>query len=76
MSSLGGVDDNVNIGGMHMKRLKESAVFRFLRYVMDWTAHRDTIKTLDILTDKELNDIGLSRGGISDLIYRSQTSRN
>jgi uncharacterized protein YjiS (DUF1127 family) len=59
-----------------MNRLKESAVFRFLRYVMDWTAHRDTIKTLDILTDQELNDIGLSRGGISDLIYRSQTSRN
>jgi len=43
---------------------------------MDWTAHRDTIKTLNTLTDKELNDIGLSRGGISDLIYRSQTSRN
>ncbi|MBL4749238.1 MAG: DUF1127 domain-containing protein [Amylibacter sp.] len=43
---------------------------------MDWTAHRDTIKTLDILTDTELNDIGLTRGGISDLIYRSQSSRN
>jgi len=59
-----------------MKSLKESAVVRFLRYVMDWTAHRDTIKTLDTLTDTELNDIGLTRGGISDLIYRSQTSRN
>lgn len=59
-----------------MKWLKESSVVRFIRYVMDWTAHRDTIKTLDILSDKELNDIGLSRGGVSDLIYRSESRRN
>ena len=59
-----------------MKNLKESAVVRFLRYVMDWTAHRDTIKTLDTLIDTELNDIGQTRGGISDLIYRGQTGRN
>lgn len=59
-----------------MNWLKESSIVRFLRYVLDWTAHRDTIKHLNHLTDKELNDIGLNRGGISDLIYRSQSSRN
>ena len=59
-----------------MNWLRETAVVRFIRYVLDWTAHRDTIKTLNILTDKELNDIGLTRGGISDLIYRSESRRN
>lgn len=59
-----------------MNWLKETSVIRFLRYVFDWTAHRDTIKTLNVLSDKELNDIGLTRGGISDLIYRSESRRN
>lgn len=42
-----------------------SALFRGLRKVLShWLARRETISKLNSLSDRELADIGLSRGGI------------
>ena len=34
-----------------------------------WRKHRETIKTLNKLSDRELKDIGLSRGDVDRLIW-------
>lgn len=44
-------------------------VWRYLNYLRTWRKHRDTIKSLNRLSDAELNDIGLSRADIDDLIW-------
>ena len=42
---------------------------RYVNYLKTWRKHRETIKALNKLTDRELADIGLSRGQIDALIW-------
>jgi len=51
------------------KLLKENWIVRYLNYLRTWRMHRDTIKQLNRLTDKELSDIGINRGDIDRLIW-------
>lgn len=44
-------------------------VWRFLKYVQTWRHHRRLIKELNMLTDKELNDIGINRYDIDRLVW-------
>jgi len=53
------------------KLLLENPVVRFLRYAATWHRHRETIKYLYSLSDRELKDVGINRNEIVDLIFRS-----
>jgi len=44
-------------------------VWRYWNYLRTWRQHRETIKQLNQLTDKELNDIGISRTDIDRLVW-------
>lgn len=44
-------------------------VKRYWNYLSTWRKHRETIKTLNKLSDRELKDIGLSRGDVDRLIW-------
>ena len=46
-----------------------SLLKRYLNYLKTWRAHRDAIKTLNRLSNKELRDIGLTRGDIDRLVW-------
>ena len=53
-----------------MKRtIMETMLMRFVRYVIDWRRTRAVIRELNMLTDKQLKDIGISRGEIDYLVY-------
>ncbi len=43
--------------------------WRYMNYLGTWRAHRHTIKQLNKLTDRELNDIGINRSDIDRLIW-------
>jgi len=51
------------------KTIMETMVMRFIRYVLDWRRTRAVIRELNMLTDKQLKDIGLNRGEIDHLVY-------
>lgn len=42
---------------------------RYIRYLVTWRKHRETIKQLNTLTDKELKDLGINRGDIDRLVW-------
>ena len=42
---------------------------RYLNYLKTWRAHRDTIKALNRLSNRELKDIGLTRGDIDRMVW-------
>jgi len=44
-------------------------IWRYWKYLRTWRKHRETIKQLNQLTDKELNDIGISRADIDRLVW-------
>jgi uncharacterized protein YjiS (DUF1127 family) len=44
-------------------------IWRYWNYLRTWRQHRETIKQLNQLTDKELNDIGISRTDIDRLVW-------
>ena len=44
-------------------------IWRYRKYLRTWRKHRETIKQLNQLTDKELNDIGISRTDIDRLVW-------
>jgi uncharacterized protein YjiS (DUF1127 family) len=44
-------------------------VWRYWNYLRTWRLHRETIKELNRLSDRELKDIGISRGDIDRLIW-------
>jgi len=44
-------------------------IWRYWNYLRTWRKHRETIKQLNQLTDKELNDIGISRTDIDRLVW-------
>jgi uncharacterized protein YjiS (DUF1127 family) len=52
-----------------LKYFKEHIIVRYIRYLRTWRAHRETIKQLNSLDNETLQDIGLSRGDISHLIW-------
>jgi len=50
-------------------RILESYIVRFVRYMVDWRRTRAVIRELNMLTDRELKDIGLTRSEITRLAY-------
>lgn len=51
-----------------MRRILKG-LWRFTNYLVTRQEHRATIKQLNMLTDSELNDIGINRCDISRLIW-------
>ena len=51
------------------KKLLETWIMRFLRFVNTWRAHRRIIKELNAMDDKTLQDIGINRCDIDTLIW-------
>lgn len=51
------------------RKILETYLMRFVRYVIDWRKTRSVIRELNMLTDKQLRDIGINRGEIDHLIY-------
>lgn len=47
----------------------ENLLWRYMNYLATWREHREAIKQLNRLTDKELKDIGLTRGDIDRLVW-------
>ena len=43
--------------------------WRFCNYLKTWRLHREAIKQLNSLSDRQLKDIGISRGDIDRLIW-------
>jgi len=43
--------------------------WRYMNYLATWREHRNTIKELNMLTDKELADIGIARADIDRLVW-------
>jgi len=48
---------------------------RYFRYLMTWRRHRETIKTLNRLSDRELKDIGMIRADIDHLVWLDEDRR-
>lgn len=42
---------------------------RFLKYIKTWRNHRQVIKELNMLTNKQLSDIGINRSDIDRLVW-------
>lgn len=43
--------------------------WRYLNYLATWREHRKAIKMLNMLSDRQLKDIGLNRGDIDRLVW-------
>lgn len=50
--------------------------FRFINYMVTWEMHRDAVKHLNKLTDRELKDIGLNRGDIDRMIWFKEDKKD
>lgn len=44
-------------------------VWRYLKYLQTWRAHRKVIKELNAMSDKDLYDIGIARSDIDRLVW-------
>lgn len=55
-----------------MKFLTENIFVRYWKYMKTWRKHRETIKQLNSLTDKDLWDIGITRYQIDELIFKEE----
>ena len=42
---------------------------RYYNYLKTWRKHREVIKELNRLTNRELSDIGINRGDIDRLVW-------
>ena len=51
------------------RKIMETMMMRFVRYVIDWRKTRSVIRQLNMLSDKTLKDIGINRGEIDYLVY-------
>lgn len=56
--------------------IMETYLMRFVRYVIDWRRTRAIIRELNMLSDKSLKDIGISRGEIDYLVYTLEQEQN
>lgn len=54
---------------MSKKKTGVTWFWRYLNFLATWREHRNTIKELNRLTDKELNDIGIARSDIDRLVW-------
>lgn len=43
--------------------------WRYMNYLATWREHRNAIKMLNTLSDKQLKDIGLNRGDIDRMVW-------
>jgi len=43
--------------------------WRYVNYLATWREHREAIKHLNRMTDRELRDIGMTRGDIDRLVW-------
>ena len=43
--------------------------WRYVNYLATWRDHRNTIKQLNKLNDRELHDIGLNRSDVDRLVW-------
>jgi uncharacterized protein YjiS (DUF1127 family) len=55
-----------------MKLLSENVFVRYWKYMRSWRKHRETIKQLNRLSDKTLQDIGIERCRIDELIFKEE----
>ena len=51
------------------RKIMETMLMRFVRYVIDWRKTRGLIRDLNMLSDRTLKDIGISRSEINYLVY-------
>lgn len=52
-----------------MSKHKMGWIRRYINYLRTWRLHRETIKQLNALSDRDLEDIGISRWQIDRLIW-------
>jgi uncharacterized protein YjiS (DUF1127 family) len=50
--------------------------WRYVNFLATWREHRKAIKQLNMLTDRELNDIGMSRSDIDRLVWLEEDKDN
>jgi uncharacterized protein YjiS (DUF1127 family) len=43
--------------------------WRYINFLATWREHREAIKQLNRLTDRELKDIGLNRANIDRMVW-------
>ena len=48
---------------------------RYFMYLKTWRKHRDTIKALNKLSNRELKDIGMTRIDIDHLVWLDKDKR-
>ena len=53
-----------------------SWIRRYWNFLATWREHRNAIKQLNMLTDRELNDIGMSRSDIDRLVWLDEDKDN
>ena len=50
-------------------------VWRYINYLATWREHRQAIKQLNTLTDRELKDIGIDRSNIDRLVWLNEDKK-
>ena len=50
--------------------------WRYVNFLATWREHRKAIKQLNMLTDRELNDIGMNRADIDRLVWLDEDKDN
>ena len=50
--------------------------WRYVNFLATWREHRNAIKQLNMLTDRELNDIGMNRSDIDRLVWLDEDKDN
>jgi uncharacterized protein YjiS (DUF1127 family) len=50
--------------------------WRYVNFLATWREHRKAIKQLNQLTDRELNDIGISRADIDRMVWLKEDKDN
>jgi len=49
--------------------------WRYVNFLATWREHRQVIKELNSLSDRELNDIGINRGDIDRLVWLEEDKK-
>jgi uncharacterized protein YjiS (DUF1127 family) len=50
--------------------------WRYVNFLATWREHRKAIKQLNQLSDRELNDIGISRADIDRMVWLKEDKDN